>query len=78
MIIRLTDTEIDEEDLYTMIQSLAEGLCNQAGAELVGMGFIIEKAFQHGRDVIEAAGVRCESLAIVDSLDNCEIKLRED
>lgn len=42
------------------------------------MGFIIEKAFQHGRDVIEAAGVRCESLAIVDSLDNCEIKLRED
>lgn len=25
MIIRLTDTEIDEEDLYTMIQSLAEG-----------------------------------------------------
>ena len=53
-------------------------LCNQAGAELVGMGFIIEKAFQHGRDVIEAAGVRCESLAIVDSLDNCEIKLREE
>lgn len=32
MIIRLTDTEIDEEDLYTMIQSLVEGLCNQAGA----------------------------------------------
>lgn len=32
MIIRLTDTEIEEEDLYTMIQSLAEGLCNQAGA----------------------------------------------
>ena len=32
MIIRLTDTEIDEEDLCTMIQSLAEGLCNQAGA----------------------------------------------
>ena len=32
MIIRLTDTEIEEEDLYTMVQSLAEGLCNQAGA----------------------------------------------
>ena len=52
-------------------------LCRQAGAQLVGMGFIIEKAFQHGRDVIERAGVRCESLAIVDSLDNCQIKLRE-
>ncbi|KGI59815.1 xanthine phosphoribosyltransferase [Prevotella sp. DNF00663] len=53
-------------------------LCRQAGCELVGMGFIIEKAFQHGRDVIEAEGVRCESLAIVDSLDNCEIKLRDE
>lgn len=50
-------------------------LCNQAGAQLVGMGFIIEKAFQHGRDVIEKAGVRCESLAIIDSLDNCKIKI---
>lgn len=53
-------------------------LCQQAGCELVGMGFIIEKAFQNGRKAIEDAGVRCESLAIVDSLDNCEIKLRED
>lgn len=51
-------------------------LCRQAGAELVGMGFIIEKAFQHGREVIEQAGIRCESLAIIESLDNCEIKLK--
>ena len=40
------------------------------------MGFIIEKAFQHGREVIEQAGIRCESLAIIESLDNCEIKLK--
>lgn len=52
-------------------------LCNQAVCELVGMGFIIEKAFQHGREVIEEAGVRCESLAIIDSLDDCQIKIRE-
>lgn len=51
-------------------------ICQQAGAELVGMGFIIEKAFQHGREVLENMGIRVESLAIVDSLDNCEIKLR--
>lgn len=51
-------------------------LCQQAGAELVGMGFIIEKTFQHGRDVIEAAGVRCESLAMIESLDDCKIKLK--
>lgn len=53
-------------------------LCRQAGAELVGMGFIIEKAFQHGREAIEREGIRCESLAIVESLDNCQIKLREE
>ena len=52
-------------------------LCRQAGCELVGMRFIIEKAFQHGREAIEREGVRCESLAIIDSLDNCEIKIRE-
>ena len=52
-------------------------LCKHAGAELVGMGFIIEKAFQNGREAIETAGIRCESLAIIDSLDNCEIKIRQ-
>lgn len=51
-------------------------LCKQAGAHLEGMGFIIEKSFQNGRKLIEEQGIRCESLAIVDSLDNCEIKLR--
>lgn len=51
-------------------------LCKQAGAHLEGMGFIIEKSFQNGRKLIEEQGIRCESLAVVDSLDNCEITLR--
>lgn len=51
-------------------------LVNQAGATLAGMGFIIEKAFQHGGEYLRSAGVRVESLAIIDSLDNCEIKIR--
>lgn len=52
-------------------------LASKAGAELVGMGFIIEKAFQHGGDMLREAGIRVESLAIIDSLDNCEIKIRD-
>ena len=52
-------------------------LVNQAGAELVGMGFLIEKAFQHGGDYLRAQGIHVESLAIIESLDNCEIKIRE-
>lgn len=53
-------------------------LVNQAGAKLVGMGFIIEKAFQHGRELIEQEGIPVESLAIVESLDNCQIILRSE
>lgn len=53
-------------------------LVNQAGAELVGMGFLIEKAFQHGGDELRSMGLHVESLAIIESLDNCEIKIKED
>ena len=52
-------------------------LVKQAGAELVGMGFIIEKAFQHGGDELRRMGLHVESLAIIDSLDNCTISLRD-
>ena len=52
-------------------------LVSQAGAELVGMGFLIEKAFQHGGDYLRGLGIHVESLAIVESLDNCQIKLVE-
>lgn len=51
-------------------------LIDQAGAELVGMGFIIEKAFQHGGDALREKGIHIESLAIIDSLDDCQIKIR--
>lgn len=51
-------------------------LVRQSGAKLEGMGFIIEKAFQHGRDVLTDAHVRVESLAIIDSLDDCKITIR--
>ena len=51
-------------------------LVNQAGAELTGMGFLIEKAFQHGGDFLRNEGIHVESLAIIESLDNCEIKIK--
>ena len=52
-------------------------LVNQAGAELVGMGFLIEKSFQHGGDFLRGQGIHVESLAIIESLDNCNIKIKE-
>ena len=51
-------------------------LVNQAGASLEGMGFLIEKGFQTGGDELRDRGIHVESLAIIDSLDNCTIKLR--
>ena len=52
-------------------------LCRQAGAEVVGMGFIIEKEFQGGRKVLEEAGVKhIESLAIIESLNDNHIKIK--
>lgn len=53
-------------------------LVEQSGAKLVGMGFIIEKAFQDGGKFLRDKGIHVESLAIIESLDNCQIKLKED
>ena len=49
-----------------------EGLAavvEESGAELVGAGIVIEKGFQVGGDIIRSKGIRLESLAIVDSMD---------
>ena len=47
-------------------------LVTQAGAQLVGAGIVIEKAFQPGGDRIRAKGVRVESLARVKSMSEAE------
>lgn len=43
-------------------------LINAAGAEIIGAGIVIEKAFQSGGDLIRAKGIRVESLARVQSM----------
>ena len=43
-------------------------LVHQAGAEVVGAGICIEKAFQPGGDMLRAKGIRVESLARVQSM----------
>ena len=43
-----------------------------AGAELVGAGIVIEKAFQPGCDMLREKGVRIESLARVKSLSETD------
>ena len=51
-------------------------LLNQAGATLEGMGFLIEKGFQEGGKALRDKGIHVESLAIIESVDNCTITLK--
>lgn len=51
-------------------------LIRKAGAECVGMGFLIEKGFQTGGRLLREQGLHIESLAIVESLSEGKIVLR--
>ena len=48
-------------------------LIHQAKAEVVGVGIVIEKSFQPGRDVLLEKGYRVESLARVESLTDGKV-----
>lgn len=48
-------------------------LIHQAKAEVVGVGIVIEKSFQPGRDVLLEKGYRVESLARVQSLTDGKV-----
>lgn len=53
-------------------------LARQAGAAVEGLGFIIEKGFQGGGDRLRKMGLNVQSLAVIDSLDDCRITFRPD
>ncbi len=44
-------------------------LVMDAGATLVGAGIVIEKGFQEGGELVRGSGVRVESLAILESMN---------
>ena len=45
-------------------------IVHQGGAELAGCGIVIEKGYQHGGDKLREAGIKVESLAIVESMNH--------
>jgi xanthine phosphoribosyltransferase len=50
------------------VQGLFE-ICDQAQAEIAGVGIVIEKIFQSGHQLVADRGVRLESLAQITSFD---------
>jgi len=52
-------------------------LAQTAGASVVGVGALIEKAFEGGREALKPVGVPIESLVCVTSLDDGQITIED-
>ena len=70
---------INENDTVLIVDDfLAKGnaliglidIVNQSGAKLAGCGIAIEKGYQGGGDNLRAQGIRVESMAIVESMND--------
>ena len=53
----------------SMLSIRARDSTRTPGACLVGAGIAVEKGFQPGGDLVRATGVRADSLAIIESMD---------
>jgi xanthine phosphoribosyltransferase len=51
-------------------------IINKAKCKVAGVGIVIEKGFQNGGDNIRHQGIKLESLAIVESIENDKIRFR--
>lgn len=66
-------------DDFLAVGNAAKGLvrmAESAGAEVVGIGIVIEKGFQPGGKELRDMGFRVESLAIIDKIDEKGITFR--
>lgn len=52
-------------------------IIDQAKANLVGVGIVIEKGFQEGGEILRSMGINLESLAIIESMEEGRIKFKE-
>ena len=52
-------------------------LVHSAGATVEGIGIVIEKGFQSGGEMIRKKGIRLESLAIIESMEENSLSFKE-
>ena len=77
---------LSDADKVLIIDFLANGqaakglveLCQQAGAKVEGIGIIIEKSFQDGRQLLEDMGLNVVSLARIASLSEGTVTFLEE
>lgn len=77
--VRVSKKFIDSSDKILVLDDfLAQGraalglrdIVHQGGAELAGVGIVIEKGFQEGGKVLREQGIRVDSLAVIESFQN--------
>ena len=52
-------------------------LAEASGSKIVGIGALIEKSFEGGRDALASLGVPVESLACITKMDDGKIEFRK-
>lgn len=76
---------LNEDDVVLIVDDfLANGnalkglidLTKQAGGKVAGCAIAIEKGFQGGGDALRAEGIRVESMAILDEMEDGHIRFR--
>ncbi|MGG0642693.1 xanthine phosphoribosyltransferase [Sporosarcina gallistercoris] len=84
--ISVSEAHINSQDTLLIIDDfLANGqavlglleIAEQAGAATAGVGIVIEKGFQPGGAMLREKGIRVESLAIIESLEDLQITFKE-
>ncbi len=53
-------------------------LVKQSGAEIIGIGIVIEKSFQDGGHTLRKKGYRVESLARIESLEDGRVTFKKE
>ena len=69
----MTNNKVLIVDDFLAIGNALKGLIDlvkQSGAELAGCGVVIEKGYQHGGDELRNSGIKVESLAIIESMND--------
>ncbi|QVK21481.1 xanthine phosphoribosyltransferase [Mycoplasmatota bacterium] len=83
--VRVDKRFISENDKVLIVDDfLANGeaasslidIVNQAGAEVVGIGIVVEKGFQKGRKVLEEKGHKVYSCSIIERVENGQVYMK--
>lgn len=84
--IKVSKNYLNEGDCVLIIDDfLASGsavsgmidICKQANCKIAGVGIVIEKKFQGGRELVLNQGIQLESLAILEGMKNGEVIFSE-